>query len=660
MPERAAIPRYRSNIQTCACHRIIVNRLLMALSFSCWSAWAPRAVRQTGSAPLLHLFGGYKRCSPLASSPRWRNAAKVDAFSTSPYLAAKIKGKTAVKSREKKTSVAKKASPPPPAKATEKDIPTNDSRLQPPTTVASHTEGAIAGAGETEQLTWRDYDPEGGMPLPGGERSQAEINAIFGGEEVDVDNGNYILSVMHWRRLSGALIDAGLDFPKDSGVDRDQALMGLEYVRQLVPDVDEAAEGSRYAEEEVAREQKRIQARAVKLGIYKAAPEDAAEEEVYEEEESKQGTEYGRERSGQSALQKMREEKEAAWEEKQASDAVAAAEAEKAAVDTTRGPLELSGGVQPTAKHLERITGPNGVSIRPPRAKAWLQPVERKPWVKHFEDAAQIIKTQEVPNLSTAQRLVPSFLFLLAILSACYYLHENYTPPPKSARMYPDTPPSAATLWALTGILVATFVMGRIPPLWRTYSKYMCVVPAYPYALSLFGSGFRHDTLMHLGSNLLSLWIFGLILHEEVGRGTFLSIYFASGALGGFASLAFNVYRKLWMSYIFGASGAVFGVVAAVCTLQPNGALRVFGWEIPVATWVFLALQVGGQIVAVRRGVSNIDHAGHLGGMFGGFASAIWLRQMMKKEREANLMIKQDGGKDAEELEKVANVALNE
>lgn len=635
----------------------------MALSFSCWSAWAPRAVRQTRSAPLLHLFDGYRKCSPLASTPRWRNTPHVNAFSTSPYLAAKPKGKTNVKSKDKKTSAQKKSTPPPPAKSKDKDTPTNDSRLQPATTVASHTEGAPA---VSEELTWRDYDPEGGMPLPGGERSQAEINAIFGGEQLDADTGNYILSVMHWRRLSGALIDAGIDFPKDSGVEREEALVGLEYVRQLVPDVDEAAEGSRYAEEEVVREQQRIQARAVKLGIYKAAPGDAAEEEVYEEEESKQGTEYGRERSGQSALQKMREEKEAAWEEQKAANAVAAAEAEKAAVDTTRGPLELSGGVQPTAKHLERVAGPNGVSIRPPQPKAWLAPVERKPWVKHYEDAAQIIKTQEVPNLSTAQRLVPSFIFLLFILSACYYLHENYTPPPKSARVWPDTAPSAATLFALSGVLVATFIMGRIPPLWRTYSKYMCVVPAYPYALSLFGSGFRHDTLMHLGSNLLSLWIFGLVLHEEVGRGTFLSIYFASGALGGFASLAFNVYRKLWMSYIFGASGAVFGVVAAVCTLQPNGALRIFGWEIPIATWVFLALQVGGQIVAFRKGVSNVDHAGHLGGMVGGFASAIWLRQMMNREKEANLMVRKeaDGAEAGEEntrgLKTEASDALSE
>ncbi|CZT16889.1 uncharacterized protein RCC_02724 [Ramularia collo-cygni] len=624
----------------------------MAFSLSCWSAWAPRAVRQSRSAPLLYLFDGYRKCSPLASSPRWRNPANGNAFSTSPFLAVKRgKGKSVAPSKDKKQSTPKPA-PPAPAKSKEREPPSNDSRLQPPTTVASHTEGAPSSLSQ-EPLTWRDYDLEGGMPLPNGERTQAEINAIFGGEQLDVDTGNYILSVMHWRRLSGALIDAGLDFPKDSGVERGQALAGLEYIRQLVPDVDEAAEGARYAEEEVVREQQRIQARAVKLGIYKANPEDAAEEEVYGEEESKQGTEYGRERSGQSALQKMREEKEAAWEEQQAADAVAAAKAEKAAVDTTRGPLELSGGVQPTAKHLVRTTGPNGVSIQPPRAKAWLQPVERKPWVKHYEDAAQIIKTQEVPNLSTAQRLVPSFMLLLVILSACYYLHENYTPPPKSARVWPDTPPSAATLWALTGVLLATFIMGRIPPLWRTYSKYMCVVPAYPYALSLFGSGFRHDTVMHLGSNLLSLWIFGLILHEEVGRGTFLSIYFASGALGGFTSLAFNVYRKLWMSYIFGASGAVFGVVAAVCTLQPNGSVKVFGWEIPVAAWVFLALQVGGQVVAVRRGVSNIDQAGHLGGMLGGFASAIWLRIMMKREREANLMVREDENKDVKALEVV-------
>lgn len=185
----------------------------MAFSFTCLSAWAPRAVRPARSAPLLHLFDGYKKCSPLVSSPRWRNTANVNAFSTSPYLAVRGKGKSEVKSKEKKKAVQKPPPPPPPpAKSKDKDAPTNDSRLQAAPTIASHTEGAVA-PGE-EALTWRDYDPEGGMPLPGGERSQGEINAIFGGEQLDADTGNYILSVMHWRRLSGALIDAGLDFPK--------------------------------------------------------------------------------------------------------------------------------------------------------------------------------------------------------------------------------------------------------------------------------------------------------------------------------------------------------------------------------------------------------------------------------------------------------------
>ncbi|EME87376.1 uncharacterized protein MYCFIDRAFT_209496 [Pseudocercospora fijiensis CIRAD86] len=224
---------------------------------------------------------------------------------------------------------------------------------------------------------------------------------------------------------------------------------------------------------------------------------------------------------------------------------------------------------------------------------------------------------------------------LLAVLAGCYYLSENYTPPPKSARMFPDTPPAAATLYALTGILFASFIMGRIPPLWRSYSKYMTVVPAYPYALSIIGATFRHDTFKHLLSNVVSLWLFGLMLHDDVGRGTFLAIYLSSGVLGAYASLAYNVATKQWMAYVFGASGSVLGVAAAACTLHPNAKMHIFGYDIPISAWVFLALFGGLELsAAMSRMTTTIDHAGHLGGIVMGMAAAGALRAQQQRSSE--------------------------
>ena len=100
------------------------------------------------------------------------------------------------------------------------------------------------------------------MPLPTGELPQANINAAFGSEELDADTGNYILSVMYWRRQSGALIDSGLDFPRRSGVTKEQALKALQYVRSSAPHFDEQGAGQQWAEEESVRLQNEIRERS--------------------------------------------------------------------------------------------------------------------------------------------------------------------------------------------------------------------------------------------------------------------------------------------------------------------------------------------------------------------------------------------------------------
>ncbi|SMR43085.1 unnamed protein product [Zymoseptoria tritici ST99CH_1E4] len=608
---------------------------------------APCAARQTRSQPLLHLFNGYSRTTScvkqtaLSSAKQWRVKAGLNgdlqstgrAFSTSSYAGARKRNLRATPSNAPKAA-----------------NPANESRLEPAPTVVAYTEGLAGTTGE-EELTWRDYDPAGGMPIPAGERSQADINEIFDAEDVDVDTGNYILSVMHWRRMSGALIDTGLDFPRESGVSRAQALRGLLYVRSLIPDVDEAALGALWAEEESKKAAKEIQDRAVKLGIYKPLPEEEAsgEEQEYieEAEEEKQGTEYGREKSGRSVFQTVREANEARAKREQAEKVAAELREETAAIHRTRGPLELGAGVQPTANHLVVARDDQGVAIHQPTKKAWLQPYERKAWVKQYEEDAQILKTEKAPELSTSRRLVPPFLFLLAILAGCFYLHENYTPPPKSARLMPDSPPSAATLWALTGVLVAGFVLNRVPPLWRTYSKYLTIVPAYPWAVSILGAGFRHDTLRHLVVNLVPLWLFGLLLHEDVGRGTFLAIYLASGTVGGYASLATNVLRKNWASYIFGSSGAVFGVVAASCLLRPNGTVKVAGYEVPISAWVFLAFAATAEVVSARfMPMKGVDHPGHLGGIAAGAAMAMYLRMKAREREELKQDVKIEDGEE--------------
>ncbi|KXL46140.1 hypothetical protein M433DRAFT_157158 [Acidomyces richmondensis BFW] len=593
-----------------------------------WVSIAFRApcARQTRAKPLLHLFTGYTRYanqhhpSLRLGGIRRCQLYEKRAFTTSSLLEAKHK--TSKSHSPKSKSQSGKANVP-------------DSILKPAPTVASHLEGIPAKSTvDEEPLTWRDYDPEGGMPLPGEEPSKSELKQVFG-DHVDEEQGLYILNVMYWRRMSGALIDSGLEFPKNSGVTREMALSGLNYIRTLDPDFDEEAAGQQWVREESIRLQNEIRERSIRLGLYKDMPEEEGAETT--EEESEQGTAYGRERYKDSQLAKIRDEYKAKWEREQAEEEARKERKERAAMHSQRGPLELQGGVQPVVAITS--SGPGGVAIGTSPKSGWLPAtVERKPWVKYYEEQAQTIKDNILPQISVFGRLAPSLIVTLAVVALGIFVSDNYTPPPKSARIWPDTPPAAATLTAISAVLVSAFFVARLPPAWKALNKYYTIVPAKPYAVSVVGAIFRHDTVAHLVTNLASLWIFGLLLHDDVGRGTFLAIFLASGAVGGFTSLTYNVLRKQWTTYISGSSGSILGMAAAACTLHPTRKIRVLGYEIPIAAWMLLALFGGLEAVAALRGMRTmIDHAGHLGGIIAGMGAGFYLKSEIKSTRSSML-----------------------
>jgi rhomboid-like protein len=597
--------------------------LTIASRARCAASPAPRQ-------PILQFFRAFPRHK---STNATRNTSKLRAQDTSKAHAVQKSGNVS-----KTTSqILQQSRYPSAAKPSKSDPPTpaDDAKLQPATTSASHTEGIVeALAGEDTGVTWRDYDPEGGMPLPDGERSQAEINAIFGSEGMDADMGNYILSVMQWRRQSGALIDIGIDLPVSRDVSRSQAFKALEYLRSVDPAFDEQAAGDRWAEEETERLREELRDRAVTLKLYKADP---AEE--MEEEESDQGTEYGRAKTGESALQRMKEHNDAVWEREQAEREIKEQQEQNAVVHKSRGPLELSAGVQPVVALTN--TNPHGdVSITGAQTKGWLKPVERKEWVRYYEDQATIIKDNTVPNLSTLQRLGPAALLAIITIFGLAVLSDNYTPPSLNARIFPDTPPAVTTLGAITAITLAIFVLSRMPPLWRTSSKYFCIVPAYPYAVSLMGAAWRHDTFSHLAANVATLWLFGLSLHEDVGRGTFLAIFLGAGIFGGWVSLARNVATKQWMSYSFGSSGGVLGVAAASCALRPDGGVKIWGVEVPFVAWILVGLYTAAELFGMLRlhKKTNTDHAGHFGGLMFGVFEAYRIKQQVRPEQSVPVM----------------------
>lgn len=168
----------------------------------------------------------------------------------------------------------------------------------------------------------------------------------------------------------------------------------------------------------------------------------------------------------------------------------------------------------------------------------------------------------------------------------------------------PNVPPAAATAMGLIGANVAVFVLWRaVPPAWKFLNKFFISVPLYPYALSTLGSVFSHQSLRHLGANMFILWFVGtrcksprlsrllkrgfplikLIVHDEVGRGNFLALYFSAGAVASLTSLSAHVLRNNLTITSLGASGAIAGLVAAWCMLHSK--------YVPLGLWL-LPIQV--------------------------------------------------------------------
>jgi membrane associated rhomboid family serine protease len=104
------------------------------------------------------------------------------------------------------------------------------------------------------------------------------------------------------------------------------------------------------------------------------------------------------------------------------------------------------------------------------------------------------------------------------------------------------------------------------------------VVPADLTWLALFTSLFLHDGWIHVGGNMLYLWLFGENVEDAMGHGLFLLFYFAAGAA---AALVYAGIDPSAPVPLIGASGAVAAVMGAYFMLYPRS---------QVLTAIFLVL----------------------------------------------------------------------
>lgn len=151
---------------------------------------------------------------------------------------------------------------------------------------------------------------------------------------------------------------------------------------------------------------------------------------------------------------------------------------------------------------------------------------------------------------------------------------------------------------------------------------------------TLFTAMFMHGSWMHLGGNMLYLWIFGNNIEDRFGHVPFLLFYLVSGVLASFAQ--YFVMPNSMVPNV-GASGAIAGVLGAYLLLFPHKRVQVaIGYAVVpmpalvvIGFWIVLQLFSGVGSIAYTDETSDqggVAYMAHVGGFFAGLALAYLLR----------------------------------
>jgi membrane associated rhomboid family serine protease len=147
-------------------------------------------------------------------------------------------------------------------------------------------------------------------------------------------------------------------------------------------------------------------------------------------------------------------------------------------------------------------------------------------------------------------------------------------------------------------------------------------IPA-PFWSTLFTSMFLHGGWMHLGGNMLYLWIFGDNLERVMGPARFLIFYLVCGIAASAAHIAFNMQSAIPS---VGASGAISGVLGGYLLLFPRNRVRVLtrGGIVAVPAMLMLGMWIVIQFIngmgsmARTPETAGVAYMAHIGGFVAG------------------------------------------
>jgi membrane associated rhomboid family serine protease len=154
--------------------------------------------------------------------------------------------------------------------------------------------------------------------------------------------------------------------------------------------------------------------------------------------------------------------------------------------------------------------------------------------------------------------------------------------------------------------------------------------PAADFA-TLFTSMFMHGGWLHLGGNMLYLWIFGDNVEDRFGHIPFTIFYLLCGLAATLAQLMFSLGSRVPN---LGASGAIAGVLGAYILLFPQGRVRVLQGsqvvQMPalmvIGLWIVLQFFSGIGSIANTAETGGVAYMAHIGGFLAGLVLTFLFR----------------------------------
>jgi membrane associated rhomboid family serine protease len=138
--------------------------------------------------------------------------------------------------------------------------------------------------------------------------------------------------------------------------------------------------------------------------------------------------------------------------------------------------------------------------------------------------------------------------------------------------------------------------------------------------LPLILSIFLHGGMLHLGFNMLFLWIFGNNIEDVMGHGRFLLFYLVCGVSAGIIHVLTDLNSQI---PTIGASGAIAGVMGAYIVLYPRARiltlvpLLFYFTFVELPAYLFLGVWFILQLL-MSGGGGGVAWFAHIGGFIAG------------------------------------------